>query len=115
MSPHPAIGRGVALAALLCVGAIVPVAGWTHWEGFEAADPSTPAALLRFESAAAGYIEAAVTPGSWLARFEVDGQSAEPGEPPAAGAGVGADEQDTAGAGETSGHSGDRQLAGPDT
>ena len=102
MRPHTAIGRSGALAALLCGGAIVPVAGWTHWEGFEAADPSTPAALLRFESAAAEYIEADVTPGPWLARFDVDGQSEETGQPPAAATG----ERDSVGAGEHSGHTG---------
>lgn len=48
----------------------VPVTGWTHWEGFEAADPSTPAALLRFESAASGYVEAAAVPVSWFTPFE---------------------------------------------
>ena len=100
--PGPAIRRSAALAVLLCGGTIVPVAGWTHWEGFEAADPSTPAALLRFESATDGYVEADVTPESWLARFEVDGQSAEPGRPPAAATG----ERNAVGAGEHSGHSG---------
>ncbi|MDE0001681.1 MAG: hypothetical protein OXQ29_03175 [Rhodospirillaceae bacterium] len=102
MKPHPAIRRRAALTALLCGGAIVPVAGWTHWEGYEAADPSTPAALLMFESAAAGYVEVAVTPGFWLARFELDGQSEVPGQPPAAATGEG-DAVDT---GEHSGRSG---------
>lgn len=102
MTPHPAIRRSAALAALLCGGAIVPVAGRTHWEGIEAADPSTPAALLRFESAAAGYVETDVTPGSWLARFEAGGQSAEPGQPPTAATG----ERNAVGAGEHSGHTG---------
>ena len=104
MRPHPAIGRSAALAALLCGGTIVPVAGWTHWEGFEAADPSTPAALLRFESAATGYVEADVTPESWLARFEVDGQPAVPGQPPVAEAATG--ERDADGTGEPYGPTG---------
>ena len=102
MRPRQVIRRSAALAALLFGGAIVPVAGWTHWEGFEAADPSTPAALLRFESAAAGYIEADVAPGSWLARFEVDGPSAEPGQTPTAVTG----KRDAVGAGEHTGHNG---------
>ena len=99
MTPHPAIRRRTALAALLCGGAIVPVKGWTHWEGFEAADPSTPAALLRFESAAADYVETAIAPESWLARFGVDGRSAESGPSPVA----------EAGAGDHSGHTGVEQ------
>ena len=107
MTPYPLIRRSAALAALLCGGTIVPVKGWTHWEGFEAADPSTPAALLRFESAAADYDETAITPESWLARFEEDGRSAESGPSPVAEAG--ASELDAAGAGEHSGHTGVEQ------
>lgn len=72
MTPRPAIRRRAALAALLCGGTIVPIQGWAHWEGFEAADPSTPAALLRFESAAAGYVEAQDAPVSWITPFEND-------------------------------------------
>ena len=72
MTPQRAIRRSAALAALLCGGTIVPMKGWAHWEGFEAADPSTPAALLRFESAASGYVEAEATPVSWLTLFEND-------------------------------------------
>ena len=79
-----------------------PVAGWAHWEGFEAADPSTPAALLRFESAAAGYVEAKVVSGSWLERFDAVGQPAEAGQSPATSTG----ERDAVGAGEHSGHTG---------
>ena len=109
MTPYPLIRRSAALAALLWGGTIVPVKGWTHWEGFEAADPSTPAALLRFESAAADYVEAAITPESWLARFGVDGRSAESGPSPVAEAG--ASELDAAGAGEHSGHTGVEQPA----
>ena len=107
MTPYPLIRRSAALAALLCGGTIVPVNGWTHWEGFEAADPSTPAALLRFESAAADYDETAITTESWIARFGVDGRSAEPGPSPVAEAGTG--ELDAAGAGEHSGHTGVEQ------
>ena len=83
--------------------------GWAHWEGFEAADPSTPAALLRFESAASGYVEAEATPASWLARFQMDGGSAVPHRPPVAEAGTG--ERDTSGTGETSGHASVEQPA----
>ena len=71
------------MAALLWGAALVPVAGWAHWEGFAAADPSTPAALLRFESAAAGYTDSPVVPESWPARFEVDGQPGVPDRPSA--------------------------------
>ena len=77
------------MAGLLCGGMAFAVAGWAHWEGFEAADPSTPAALLRFESAAAGYTESEVMPESWPARFEVDGQPGVPGRPSAAEGGPG--------------------------
>lgn len=109
MTLHPAIGRSAAVAALLCGGTIVPVTGWAHWEGFEAADPSTPAALLRFESAAAGYVAAPVTPASWLERFQADGGPAVPNPPPVAEADTG--ERDTTGTGATSGHAGVGQPA----
>lgn len=109
MTPHRAIRRSAALAALLCGGAIVPITGWAHWEGFEAADPSTPAALLRFESAVSGYVEAPVTPASWLERFQADGGPAVPNRPPVAGADT--VERDTGGTGESSGHAGVAQPA----
>ena len=109
MTLHPAIARSAAVAALLCGGTIAPVTGWAHWEGFEAADPSTPAALLRFESAAAGYVEPPVTPASWLAQFQMNDGPVVPHRPPAADAGTG--ERDTSGTGETSGHAGVEQPA----
>ena len=97
------------MAGLLCGGMAFAVVGWTHWEGFEAADPSTPAALLRFESATGGYVEADITPESWLARFEVDGRPAESGRAPVAEAGTG--ERDAVGTGEHTGHTGVEQPA----
>ena len=109
MRPHPAFRRSAALAVLLCGEAIVPVAGWAHWEGFEAADPSTPAALLRFESAAATYSEARIAPVSWVERIQVDGEPALPDQRPAAEAGTG--DLDAAGAGDTSGYTGVVQPA----
>ena len=72
MKPHESHCRSAVVTALLCGAMSVPVTGWTHWEGFEAADPSTPAALLRFESAASGYVEAAAAPVSWFTPFEND-------------------------------------------
>lgn len=104
MTLHADIGRYAAVCALLWGGMSVPIVGWTHWEGFEAADPSTPAALLRFESAATGYVEADVTLGSWLARFEVDGQRAESGQTPAPETATG--ERDAVDAEKHSGHTG---------
>ncbi|MCY3731300.1 MAG: hypothetical protein OXF98_08150 [Rhodospirillaceae bacterium] len=74
MKLQASILRYAASAAMLCGGLTVPAAGWTHWEGFEAADPSTPAALLRFESAAADYVEADVIPVSWLKLFDDGGR-----------------------------------------
>lgn len=109
MRPRDSIKRNAAIAALSCAATFVPVAGWTHWEGFAAADPSTPAALLRFDSAAADYVAAQVSPESWLARFEVHGGPAQPGQPPIAEAGTG--ERDAVGTGEHSGHTGVEQPA----
>lgn len=101
MTPRPATRRSAAIAVLLCGGTIVPVTGWAHWEGFEAADPSTPAALLRFESAAAGYAVAPVAPASWLERFQANGGLAVQNPPPVAESGTG----------EASGHAGVEQPA----
>ena len=109
MTLHPAIRRSAARAALLCGATLVPVTGWAHWEGFEAADPSTPAALLRFESAAAGYVVAPVTPATWLTQFQADGGSAATNRPSVAESGTG--ERDTSGTGETSGRTGVEQPA----
>ena len=43
-------------AALIVMGSTVSFACFAHWEGVEAADPSTPAALLSYSSATARYI-----------------------------------------------------------
>ena len=59
--------RVLAVAAL--AGSAAPLA-LAHWEGVEAADPSTPSAVLRLDSAAAGYTQPDVTRVSWRALFE---------------------------------------------
>ncbi len=79
MSAQATIRRFAALFVVLAGGTSVPVAGWTHWEGFEAADPSTPAALLRFQSAASGYTQEDSDRESWLARLEIVARPDEPG------------------------------------
>lgn len=48
--------RAACLLALLCAGSVIPQAGWTHSEGIEAADPSTPAAMLGLQSATIRYV-----------------------------------------------------------
>ena len=65
------------MAGLLLGAGSVPAVGWAHWEGVDAADPATPAAVLRFESAASGYTEANATPVPWRTVFEGDGDSGE--------------------------------------
>ena len=35
---------------ILFGGILAPFASIAHWEGFEAADPSTPSAILRYDS-----------------------------------------------------------------
>ena len=60
--------------ALLCGGAI-PAVGLTHWEGFEAADPATPAAVLRLDSAVTRYSALDAGPLPWRALFEGDNDS----------------------------------------
>jgi hypothetical protein len=50
----------------------MPAIGWTHWEGFEAADPATPAAILTFDSAVARYTALDAEPLPWRALFNGD-------------------------------------------
>ena len=78
------------MAGLLLGASSVPAVGWAHWEGVEAADPATPAAVLRFESAASGYTEANAARVPWRTLFEVDGDSGEAPEPRAVEPGAGA-------------------------
>jgi len=61
--------KKIYLGLLLCLGAAGPALGWAHSEGIEAADPSTPAALLRFSGATAGYTHLESAPRSWRERF----------------------------------------------
>jgi len=70
------------LIALLCGGSAIPAIGWTHWEGFEAADPATAAALLTFNSAVGRYTPLDTAPLPW--RAPIDSASNTAGE--AAGA-----------------------------
>ena len=70
--------------ALLLGASSVPAVAWGHWEGVEAADPSTPAAVLRLESATAAYTEANAAPVSWRTLFEDAGDSGEAAEAPRA-------------------------------
>ena len=72
------------LIALLCGGSAIPAIGWTHWEGFEAADPATAAALLTFDSAVGRYTALDTEPLPWLAPIDTDSDSNTAGE--AAGA-----------------------------
>ena len=60
------------LIALLCGGSAIPATGWTHWEGFEAADPATPAAVLTFDSAVSHYTILDARPLPWRALFDAD-------------------------------------------
>lgn len=64
--------RSVFVVALLFGGGATPLIGWTHWEGIEAADPATPAALLAFDSAVARYTAFDGEARSWRARFDSD-------------------------------------------
>ena len=62
--------KSVYVIALLCGGSTIPAIGWTHWEGFEAADPATPAAVLTFDSAVARYTALDARPLPWRALFD---------------------------------------------
>ena len=64
------------LIALLCGGSAIPAIGWTHWEGFEAADPATAAALLTFDSAVNRYTPLDTEPLPWLALIDSDSNTA---------------------------------------
>jgi len=60
----------VFLIALLCGGSAIPLTAWTHSEGIEAADPSTPAAVLRLESATIRYTRPNTDPLEWRELFD---------------------------------------------
>lgn len=62
--------RSVSGVALLCLGSAMPAVVSAHWEGFEAADPATPAAVLRLDSAVTRYSALDAGPLAWRARFE---------------------------------------------
>ena len=64
------------LIALLCGGSAIPAIGWTHWEGFEAADPATAAALLTFNSAVGRYTPLDTEPLPWRAPIDSDSNTA---------------------------------------
>lgn len=74
------------LIALLCGGSAIPAIGWTHWEGFEAADPATAAALLTFNSAVDRYTPLDTEPLPWRAPIDGDSDSSTAGETTGAGA-----------------------------
>ena len=60
------------VVVFLFSGVAMPLTGWAHWEGFEAADPSTPAALLAFDSAIARYTRLDGEVRSWRVRVDSD-------------------------------------------
>lgn len=55
--------------ALLIIGSAAPIAGWTHSEGVEAADPATPPAVLELASAVRSYAALRSGPVIWRERF----------------------------------------------
>ncbi len=65
----------VVFMVLLFAGSAMPSIGWTHLDGVEAADPATPAALLTFNSAVAGYTALGAAARTWRARFAGDSDS----------------------------------------
>ncbi len=69
--------RGIS-SALLLAGSAIPLVSLAHWEGVEAADPATPAALLDLESAIARYIEAGSDRTSWRERLANDSSAGDP-------------------------------------
>lgn len=71
--------RKVYQIALLCGGSAIAVTGWTHWEGYEAADPATPAAVLTFDSAIGRYTALDAEPLAWRALFDGDGDHTQSG------------------------------------
>ena len=64
--------KSVSVIALLCAGSAMPAVVSAHWEGFEAADPATPAAVLRFDSAVTRYSALDAGPLLWRTLFEGD-------------------------------------------
>ena len=62
------------IALLLC-GSVMPATGWTHWEGFEAADPATPVAVLRLQRAACRCAVSDAAPLPWRTLFAGDDDS----------------------------------------
>jgi hypothetical protein len=67
--------KTVSAIALLISGSAVPLVGSTHWEGVEAADPATPAALLVFESAVGDYTALSMEARTWPADRDSDSGS----------------------------------------
>ncbi|HEY5623551.1 MAG TPA: hypothetical protein VIV14_07300 [Gammaproteobacteria bacterium] len=57
------------IAALLVTGSAVSSSCLAHWEGVEAADPATPAALLNLDTATDRYIASDSAPLPWRERF----------------------------------------------
>ncbi len=72
--------KGIFIIALLCAGSGVAKIGSAHWEGFEAADPATPAAILRFDSAVTHYSALDAGPLPWRALFQGDDQLPSPSD-----------------------------------
>ena len=72
--------KGILGIALLCAGSGIAKIGSAHWEGFEAADPATPAAILRFDSAVTRYSALDAGPLPWRALFQGDGQLPSPSD-----------------------------------
>ena len=66
--------KGIFVIALLCAGSGIAKIGSAHWEGFEAADPATPAAILRFDSAVTRYSSLDAGPLTWRELFQGDDQ-----------------------------------------
>jgi hypothetical protein len=62
--------RAVCLLALLCAGSAMPQVGWAHSEGIEAADPSTPAAMLGLQSATIRYARPNTQALQWRLLFD---------------------------------------------
>ncbi|MCY3729776.1 MAG: hypothetical protein OXF98_00410 [Rhodospirillaceae bacterium] len=79
MKRRARIGRPWAIA-LLCAAGATPAVGSAHWEGFEAADPSTPAAVLRFDGAVSRYAALNTGPVPWRARFAGDANAPGTGD-----------------------------------
>jgi len=81
-----ALSKVVSAIALLSAGSAIPSLGSAHWEGFEAADPATPAALLTFDSAVSRYTVSRPRPLQWRALFESDSNTAGGQSEPVTGA-----------------------------